>query len=297
MAVSVLEASAARVVGQYLAVSRIRPLRELVDLVGVEFCRTHQVVPLWRDGGAVAVASARPRAQEVLREIRERLGQTIVLRLSSPAEILIAIDNAVDEDAAVSRRGAFALVLTAIVADSIRHSLLNYDDELTSRLRVIDELEAVETATGTVKRSHADRMINSEVERSRRYGRSLTLVVLGPDDWSEVVHERGAEAAEKLIAALAQVYIDNARSMDHIIHFSGPDFAALLPETSLEGGQVVAEKFANIASDLVGTPVRAGIAGFPEDDVTGTGLVAEAEEALSFARIAQITVASRSLLT
>ena len=32
-------------------------------------------------------------------------------------------------------------------------------------------------------------------------------------------------------------------------------------------------------------------------DVTGTGLVAEAEEALSFARIAQITVASRSLLS
>ena len=193
--------------------------------------------------------------------------------------------------------GAFALVLTAIVADSIRHSLLNYDDELTSRLRVIDELEAIEVETGTVKRSHADRMINSEVERSRRYGRSLTLVVLGPDDWEEVLHERGADAAEKLVAALGQAYLDNARSMDHIIHFTGPDFAALLPETSLEGGQVVAEKFANIASDLVGTPVRAGIAGFPEDDVTGTGLVAEAEEALSFARIAQITVASRSLLT
>src|SRR6476659_6667471 len=105
MAVSVLEASAARVVGQYLAVSRIRPLRELVDLVGLEFCREHQVVPLWRDGGAVAVASARPRAQDVLREIRERLGRTVVLRLSSPAEILIAIDNAVGEDAAVNRRG------------------------------------------------------------------------------------------------------------------------------------------------------------------------------------------------
>lgn len=119
MAVSVLEASAARVVGQYLAVSRIRPLRELVDLVGVEFCRTHQVVPLWRDGGAVAVASARPRAQEVLREIRERLGQSIVLRLSSPAEILIAIDNAVDEDAAVSRRGALAEFLQEV--QLIRH--------------------------------------------------------------------------------------------------------------------------------------------------------------------------------
>ena len=67
----------------------------------------------------------------------------------------------------------------------------------------------------------------------------------------------------------------------------------LLPFTTA----VVAEKLANLASGLFGTQVRAGIAGFPEDDVTGTGLVAEAEEALSFARIAQITVASRSLLS
>ncbi|RLT27478.1 MAG: hypothetical protein DWI48_03495 [Chloroflexi bacterium] len=141
MAVSVLEASAARVVGQYLAVSRIRPLRELVDLVGVEFCRTHQVAPLWRDGGAVAVASARPRAQDVLREIRERLGQTVVLRLSSPAEILIAIDNAVGEDAAISRRGALAELLQEV--QLVRHDqaaayALAADDEAYLGAALVD---------------------------------------------------------------------------------------------------------------------------------------------------------------
>lgn len=188
-------------------------------------------------------------------------------------------------------------MLTAIIADSIRHSLLDYDEELAARLRVIDELESVEATTGAVKRSHADRMINAEVERARRYGRNLTLIILGPDDWEEIVHQRGQEAAERLIAQVGHTYLENARSIDRVIRLSCPDFGALLPETGLDGAQVVAEKFANLASDLFGTQVRAGIAGFPEDDVTGTGLVAEAEEALSFARIAQITVASRSLLS
>jgi hypothetical protein len=73
--------------------------------------------------------------------------------------------------------------------------------------------------------------------------------------------------------------------------------AALAVGRTVEGAQVVAEKLANLGTDLFGTQVRAGIAGFPEDDVTGSGLIAESEEALSFARIAQITVASRSLLT
>ncbi len=39
------------------------------------------------------------------------MGQAIAVRLSSPAEILIAIDNALDIDPAVSRRGALAEVL------------------------------------------------------------------------------------------------------------------------------------------------------------------------------------------
>jgi len=111
VAVTVLEASAARVVGQYVAVSRIRPQRDLIDLVGAEFCRDHLVVPLWREGASVAVAVARPRATDALRELRERLGQAIAVRLSSPAEILVAIDNALDIDPAVSRRGALAEVL------------------------------------------------------------------------------------------------------------------------------------------------------------------------------------------
>jgi hypothetical protein len=60
---------------------------------------------------------------------------------------------------------------------------------------------------------------------------------------------------------------------------------------------VVAEKLANVGTEIFGTHVRAGIAGLPDNDVTGAGVTAKAEEALSFARIAQITVASRSLLT
>ncbi len=75
------------------------------------------------------------------------------------------------------------------------------------------------------------------------------------------------------------------------------DFAALLPETDIEGAQVVAEKMVATGSERIGTDVRAGVAVFPEDEVTGSGLMAEAEEALSFARTAHIGVASRSLLT
>src|SRR5437868_5107438 len=111
MAVSILEASAARVVAQYVPVSRLRPLRELVEQVGETFCRDQSVVPLYRDGGGVLVATSRPRAQDMLRELRERLGQTITTRLASPGEIRIAIDNALEVPDSIHRREALADLL------------------------------------------------------------------------------------------------------------------------------------------------------------------------------------------
>src|SRR5262245_23046709 len=111
MAVSILEASAARVTAQYVAVSRLRPLRELVEQAGESFCRDQSVVPLFREAGGVLVATANPRAQGVLRELRERLGQAVATRLASPGEIRIAIDNALGVPDGIHRRQALAEVL------------------------------------------------------------------------------------------------------------------------------------------------------------------------------------------
>ncbi len=193
--------------------------------------------------------------------------------------------------------GAFGLAITAMVAEQIRRSLFAYDEELFSRLRVIDEIQSVETETGAVKRSHAQRLLTEEVERARRYNRSLAIVLFGPDLWQEVVDDRGEEDAAQLLVDTSASYLATLRSVDTLIRMENADFAALLPETDIEGAQVVAEKMVTIGSERIGTDVRAGVAVFPEDEVTGSGLMAEAEEALSFARTAHIGVASRSLLT
>ncbi len=193
--------------------------------------------------------------------------------------------------------GAFGLAITAMVAEQIRRSLFAYDEELFSRLRMIDEIQSVETETGAVKRSHAQRLLTEEVERARRYNRSLAIVFFGPDLWQEVVDDRGEEDAAQLLVDTSASYLATLRSVDTLIRMENADFAALLPETDIEGAQVVAEKMVTIGSERIGTDVRAGVAVFPEDEVTGSGLMAEAEEALSFARTAHIGVASRSLLT
>lgn len=192
--------------------------------------------------------------------------------------------------------GAFSIVVTAIAGDLLRNALMSYDQELTARARVIEEIETVDPRTGAIKRSHADRLLNAEVERSRRYGRPFTVMMIAPDDWDEHVQRVGAQA-ERTMAELAQHLLARLRVVDTLIQIDGARFAALLPETDIEGAQVVAEKVAGAAVEVLGAEVRAGIAAFPEDEVTAAGLMREAEEALAFAQAASIRVASRSLLT
>lgn len=193
--------------------------------------------------------------------------------------------------------GAFAIVLTAIVGDLLRNALVAYDEELNARARVIEEIETVDPRTGATKRNHAERLLNGEVDRARRYGRPFTLLMIGPDDWQEYATRVGAQQAERTVADLSQHLLTRLRTVDTLIEMGDAKFAALLPETGVEGAQVVAEKLVSSGEEVLGAEVRTGIASFPDDEVTSDGLMREAEEALSFAQAASIRVASRSLLT
>lgn len=195
--------------------------------------------------------------------------------------------------------GAFAFAITAMVADTLRDAFIRYDAELESRQKIIEEVESVDTATGATKRQHADRLLNVEVERARRYSRQFTLVMIGPDKWDEFVTVNGQAQAERTVTALSHEYLTRLRNVDTLIHIEGATFAALLPETPVAGAQVVAEKLVDVGEVVLGGggELRAGIAGFPDDEVTGAGLVREAAEALHFAEAASIRVASRSLLS
>ncbi len=193
--------------------------------------------------------------------------------------------------------GGFAIVITAIVADAIRSALMSYDQEISSRDRVIEEIEAVDATTGATKRQHAERLTGLEVERARRYGHSFTLLMIGPDDWPEYVARLGPQAAGEAIVRLSKSYLALLRAVDTVIQMGDATFALLLPETGIEGAQVVAEKLTTVGQELINAELRCGIAAFPSDEVTASGLFREAEEALEFARTASIQIASRSLLS
>ena len=67
----------------------------------------------------------------------------------------------------------------------------------------------------------------------------------------------------------------------------------LLPETPLDGAQVVAVRIQQAALEDVGLKTRIGAAVFPDDAVTVEALMQEAEAGLDLARLEGVSIVQR----
>lgn len=81
-----------------------------------------------------------------------------------------------------------------------------------------------------------------EVNRSRRYGRPVSLVCLDLDGFREVNDGVGHSEGDALLVLAASVFTGTLRASDVVARIAGDEFAILLPETGVEGAAVVVEK-------------------------------------------------------
>lgn len=96
--------------------------------------------------------------------------------------------------------------------------------------------------TGLGNRRAFRERLDSEVERARRYGRDLSLVVLDVDRFKSVNDTLGHQAGDRLLARLAGLLQRNRRMEDGAFRIGGDEFALVLPETGVEGGTAFAER-------------------------------------------------------
>jgi diguanylate cyclase (GGDEF)-like protein len=164
-------------------------------------------------------------------------------------------------------------------------SLENVDlHELVQRQAVTDEL------TGLFNHRRFQEVIASEVERARRFGHSLGLIMLDIDDFKQVNDTFGHQQGDLVLREIGRVLRESSREIDLPARYGGEELAVALPETSLDGAYNLAERIrAAIAqleiprTDGRGTlPVTAsfGVAALPESAAERRSLIGAADAAL-----------------
>ncbi len=147
-----------------------------------------------------------------------------------------------------------AIVLAAklLAMQRIVHmqSLMAQANTPTVRAGIAD-LAAVDAQTGVASAGEGMKVLNREFMRCSRSGQSVSVLVVGIDNYVALSERYGREAAEQCARNLVMALQSNASRMSDFIASEGHGkFRIVMPETPMTGAVRVAERIRQTIGDL-----------------------------------------------
>jgi two-component system cell cycle response regulator len=96
--------------------------------------------------------------------------------------------------------------------------------------------------TGLSNRHHFQHQLKLEFDRSDRYERSLSCIILDIDDFKRINDDYGHYAGDLVLQRLGELILAHFRSSDLKCRYGGEEFVLVLPEANEERAAMVAEK-------------------------------------------------------
>jgi len=148
----------------------------------------------------------------------------------------VAVGDGEDEDARQSvKAGVLRFAVNA--AEQIALTLANIQLRQTLHTQAIQD-----PLTGLYNRRFFNDALERELRRSDRRDIPMALLMIDLDHFKRVNDERGHEAGDRLLQAVAEMLRREVRAEDVIARYGGEEFVVLLPETNLDSGRVLAER-------------------------------------------------------
>lgn len=106
--------------------------------------------------------------------------------------------------------------------------------------------------TGVHNRHCYEDVVSQEMNRSRRHGSPLTMMVIDLDHFKRVNDTYGHSDGDRVLQATAQRIAAELRNSDHLYRFGGEEFVVLLTDTALEDANRVVDRIhQSIASSAI----------------------------------------------
>jgi diguanylate cyclase (GGDEF)-like protein len=177
-------------------------------------------------------------------------------------------------------------------ASTLAHVLmvLSYVVALTGTLldnaQLFDQVSTMassDSLTGLANHRRLNEVMESEIQRSRRTGRSFALLIFDLDRLKKINDKHGHLAGSSAIKRLGTALRANSRSIDTPARYGGDEFVLVLPEASEQEAARVAVRICDqLATDGLkpAITVSVGLAVYPEHGTSIEKLLGEADRAL-----------------
>jgi diguanylate cyclase (GGDEF)-like protein len=173
-----------------------------------------------------------------------------------------------------------------VLIKRLRGQLASQIEMLASlRLRANEyhKLAMVDPLTGLYNRRFAEQRLTAEVDRSKRYGHPLTVLVIDLNDFKQINDKHGHLAGDLVLKEFGQRLSRSIRVSDLAVRMGGDEFLVLLPECAPEQIPGLLARISNLEVNFRGTAIRvkfsAGVAGFKALESPGQ-MLERADQAL-----------------
>ncbi len=152
------------------------------------------------------------------------------------------------------------------------------------RLRTeLEHLATHDSLTNALTRRHMDNACQQELERCRRHGRSMALLMIDLDHFKAINDTYGHQGGDRVLINFVAKVNALLRRPDHLGRHGGEEFVALLPETSLEEAILVADRIREVCAIVTQEPsctVSIGVTTNRQDNDTVETMLARADAAM-----------------
>jgi len=117
--------------------------------------------------------------------------------------------------------------------------------DTTEQVMLLEKLRTmatVDSLTGVFNRRHFIELCGKEIDRAKRSGRSISLIIMDLDHFKEINDTYGHEAGDYTLKVVAQTCRNCLRSNDIFGRYGGEEFTICLPETPSDTALEVAER-------------------------------------------------------
>ena len=130
-------------------------------------------------------------------------------------------------------------------------------------------LASIDDLTQLYNRRYFFERFNQEVERSKRYQRPLSCIIMDIDFFKHVNDSYGHLAGDQVLINIAQIVRKNCRQSDLAGRYGGEELIILLPETEAVGAMIIADRIREMIEQhrtvdgkgvVIGVTVSMGVA-------------------------------------
>ncbi len=132
-----------------------------------------------------------------------------------------------------------------LLIKQLLQSLQTSNQELEKANKKLNELSITDGLTSLYNHRFLMETLPMEYTRSRRYGLTLSIILIDIDDFKEVNDQFGHSVGDKVLAETARIIKNTLRDVDIAGRYGGEEFCVLLPSTHPKGAMAVAQRICN----------------------------------------------------